>query len=51
MEDLGAVVLVLVDGDDLGRVADGARWQLFVQGLEQPIPLHAPNFVKSPASA
>jgi hypothetical protein len=41
-------VLVLVDGDDLGRVADGARGKFFIQGLEQHIPLHAPNFVKSP---
>lgn len=38
-------VAVFLDGDDLGRVPDGALGQLVLERLQQEVPLHAPDFV------
>ena len=40
-------VAVFLDGDDLGRVPDGALGQLVLERLQQEVPLHATDFVRS----
>ena len=40
-------VAFFLDGDDLGRVPDGALGQLVLERLQQEVPLHATDFVRS----
>ena len=38
-------VAFFLDGDDLGRVPDGALGQLVLERLQQEVPLHGTDFV------
>jgi hypothetical protein len=43
-------VAILLDGDNLGGVADGAFWQLLLQGLQQQVAPDATDFQGPSAS-